>query len=209
MRYREYRSYESYLRHQTRLRCSRGKRKMCLKRRPQRIRTFREIFESLRLVPRGKRSGPTQRKFAEMVKCLCVGARYGEEVKAARKVFSKASIGIDLLPYDDLVIEMNMHELEFDDNSFDLIYTNAIDHCWDVKKCFSEFRRVLKPQGIVVVDHCFDIYPHLKLKSSSFCFLNLDELIEISQMELIKYRKIPEDQMKLLKVTDRIILRGR
>ncbi len=43
--------------------------------------------------------------------------------------------------------EMNAEELEFDDNSFDLVFGNSIIHHLDLDISFGEIRRVLKPGG--------------------------------------------------------------
>jgi len=45
---------------------------------------------------------------------------------------------------------MNAEVLEFDDNSFDLIYGNAILHHLDLKKAFAELARTMKPDGMGV-----------------------------------------------------------
>ncbi|MFP4288385.1 MAG: class I SAM-dependent methyltransferase [Bacteroidales bacterium] len=44
-------------------------------------------------------------------------------------------------------IEMNAEELEFEDNSFDLVFGNSIIHHLDLEKSFAEIKRVLKPGG--------------------------------------------------------------
>ncbi len=44
-------------------------------------------------------------------------------------------------------LEMNAEELTFDDNSFDLIFGNAIIHHLDLHKSYKEIYRVLRPGG--------------------------------------------------------------
>jgi len=46
--------------------------------------------------------------------------------------------------------EMNAEELEFKDNSFDLVFGNSIIHHLDLKTSFGEIKRVLKPGGKAV-----------------------------------------------------------
>jgi len=43
--------------------------------------------------------------------------------------------------------EMNAEELDFEDNSFDLVFGNSIIHHLDLDICFREIKRVLKPGG--------------------------------------------------------------
>ncbi len=50
--------------------------------------------------------------------------------------------------YDNLkFIEMNAEALQFNNNSFDIVYGNAIIHHLDLHKAFEEIKRVLKPGG--------------------------------------------------------------
>lgn len=81
-------------------------------------------------------------------KCLCLGARTGQEVVALKEMGIDEVIGIDIVPHEPLVIKGDIHDLEFDDNSFDFIYTNIIDHSINPQKMISEIERVLKPNGI-------------------------------------------------------------
>jgi len=96
--------------------------------------------------------------FGGMRRVLCLGARFGEEVKAFRDLGHYA-LGIDLFEDEtDLVVQGDWNNLPFEDNSYDVIYTNSIDHCYDLDKELSEINRVLTPDGIVIIDlniqHC-------------------------------------------------------
>ena len=51
-----------------------------------------------------------------------------------------------------LVKTGDMHNLEFPNHTFDLIYTNALDHSFNLHKAIEECYRVLKPKGILIVD---------------------------------------------------------
>ena len=81
---------------------------------------------------------------------LCIASRYGEEVEALKKLNHNA-IGIDLIEFKPYTIKMDMHKLEFEDGSFDVVYTNAIDHSYDIKKCIKEMIRVLKEEGTIII----------------------------------------------------------
>jgi len=81
-------------------------------------------------------------------RCLCLGARTGQEVVALQEMGLKNVVGIDIVPHDPYVIKGDIHNLEFKDNSFDFVYTNIIDHSINPSKMISEIERVLKIDGI-------------------------------------------------------------
>lgn len=82
-------------------------------------------------------------------KVLCLGARTGCEVRAARNLGYTDSIGIDLYPAPekDEVIQGDWHNIPFNDSSFENVFTNALDHCYDPDRMIKEVHRVLKPAG--------------------------------------------------------------
>ena len=85
----------------------------------------------------------------EDTKALCIGARTGQEVIALKEMGVKDVIGIDIVSHLPHVIEGDMHNLNFEDETFDFIYTNVIDHSIDPSKMIREMERVLKNDGIV------------------------------------------------------------
>jgi SAM-dependent methyltransferase len=84
---------------------------------------------------------------------LCLGARLGTEVKALhrRGLFA---VGIDLNPGPDnrYVLVGDFHALVFGDGSVDAIYTNALDHVFDLTRLITEVARVLVGGGILIAD---------------------------------------------------------
>lgn len=78
---------------------------------------------------------------------LCLGARTGDEVDIAKLMGFNPCIGIDLYPIGKEVIKADWHNMPFDANSFDNVYTNSIDHCYDVTLLAEEIMRVLKQGG--------------------------------------------------------------
>ena len=82
-------------------------------------------------------------------KALCVCARVGHEVKALQDI-GLDSIGIDLVPFDPYVIFGDMHNIPFNDNSFDFVFCNSFDHSLYPNKFIEEIERILKPNG-----YCF------------------------------------------------------
>ncbi len=84
---------------------------------------------------------------------LCLGARLGTEVAALHDL-GYFAIGIDLNPGPDnpYVLPGDFHQLVFPDASVDAIYSNALDHAFDLEKLVAQVRRVLRPDGIFVID---------------------------------------------------------
>jgi SAM-dependent methyltransferase len=84
---------------------------------------------------------------------LCLGARSGAECKAFINL-GHFAIGIDLNPGQEnrYVVVGDFHELQFADASVDVVYTNALDHAFDLNRILAEVRRVLKPDGRFIAD---------------------------------------------------------
>jgi|MDSV01.3.fsa_nt_gb SAM-dependent methyltransferase len=79
-------------------------------------------------------------------KCLCIGARTGQEVQALLDM-EKSATGIDLVPCKPLVEEGDFHNLPYNDEMFDFVFTNVFDHALYPDKFCSEAFRVLKKGG--------------------------------------------------------------
>lgn len=84
---------------------------------------------------------------------LCLAARLGSEVKAFRALGCFA-VGIDLNPgaANPHVVVGDFHALQFADHCVDVVFTNSLDHCYDLERVLTEVRRVLKPEGLFVVE---------------------------------------------------------
>ena len=54
-------------------------------------------------------------------KCLCIGARTGQEVVALKEMGIENVIGIDIVEHAPHVIKGDMHNLDFSENEFRLI----------------------------------------------------------------------------------------
>jgi SAM-dependent methyltransferase len=81
-------------------------------------------------------------------KLLCIGARYGEEVKAWKRLGFQA-IGVDLNPGENNshVIKGDFHNLRWADEYFNYTWSNAMDHALYLDKMIKEAHRVLKTGG--------------------------------------------------------------
>lgn len=129
--------YETYVFRQGRKISS--KRERFVKGIPGRVKKFEARFR------RAKR-------FMNPGKVICLGARTGCEVQAAINLGFRKSIGIDLHPAIEgspLVVKGDWHNIPFPSNSFDNVFTNSIDHCFDLEAMIKEIRRVLKNDGIL------------------------------------------------------------
>jgi len=77
----------------------------------------------------------------------CLGARTGEEVLSLRDLGFTNALGTDLVPFEEHVIECDIHDMVFEDCSVDLYYTNIFDHAMDPIKFITEIQRTLRSGG--------------------------------------------------------------
>jgi SAM-dependent methyltransferase len=84
---------------------------------------------------------------------LCLGARQGTEVAAFQDLGCFA-VGVDLNPgaNNPLVLYGDFHNLQFAAQSVDIVFTNSLDHAFNLKKLTGEITRVLKPGGMLIVE---------------------------------------------------------
>lgn len=115
---------------------------------------------------------------------LCLAARIGTEVKAFLDLGCRA-IGIDLNPGPDnpYVVPGDFHDLEFPSHSMDVVYTNSLDHAYDITRVAKEILKVLKPTGSFI----FEAEPGRDQGVNprffeSFFWDNIDELIRVFEV---------------------------
>lgn len=142
--YRDYASYDEYITHQKQkfietLKLQGGFSSLILGR-------FRRHFFSV-----FKHLFPVLPKDAMI---LCLGARQGTEVEVLRDCGYKNSIGIDLYPGpgNPFVQEGDFMRTNFKDSTFDMVYSNALDHAFNLNDAFLEHARILKPDGYAVYE---------------------------------------------------------
>jgi SAM-dependent methyltransferase len=84
---------------------------------------------------------------------LCVGARNNDEIRYFRKLGAGYIVGIDLYEVPPDIVVMDMHDLKFEDNKFDVVYSrHSFEHAYDKHKAAAEFIRVVKQGGVIVVE---------------------------------------------------------
>lgn len=144
LRYRDYANYEEYLTHQKQkldeiLKLNGGFSN-------QSIASYRRTFyRRFKVLPQ---------YLPESAYIICAGARQGTEVEVLQDLGFKNAYGIDLNPGPDnqWVRPGDFMKLENADNSVDMIYSNCLDHAFDLDAMFKEHARVLKPDGYVLYD---------------------------------------------------------
>ena len=84
---------------------------------------------------------------------LCLGARLGTECIAFKDLGCFA-VGIDLNPGDQNlhVLHGDFHKLQFPDGSVDHVFTNALDHVFELDQVICEVKRVLRPSGFFIAE---------------------------------------------------------
>lgn len=90
-------------------------------------------------------------------KAICLAAKLGSEVEVLKELGFDV-IGIDIAPEPPLVIYGDFHDIPFEDNAFDLVFTNSLDHVYDLNGAAKEIERVMKPGGYVLLVVHFGLY---------------------------------------------------
>jgi SAM-dependent methyltransferase len=84
---------------------------------------------------------------------LCVGCRNPLELDRFRARGFADVVGIDLFSQRDDILVMDMHELSFSDDSFDVVYaSHALEHSYDVERVVREIARVGRDGAVVGVE---------------------------------------------------------
>lgn len=142
--YRRYDDYDEYKKHQGRKYAGIIKKDGGFTKRT--IANFRKrFFRRFRHLPK---------YLSKSADILCLGARQGTEVEVLRDIGFKNAYGIDLNPgpKNKFVKKGDFMNLENPDSSLDMIYSNALDHAYNLEAFFAEHARALKPDGYALYD---------------------------------------------------------
>lgn len=146
---KEYKNYDEYLDHQKKKTNDPNRRKKWLgKEWKYKIDIFQNKFSEYQ----------DNKILKDKDNCICLGARTGQEVVALQNLNMNA-IGTDIVPHEPYVILGDIHNIDFEDNAFDFVYTNIFDHSIYPDKFINEIERILKPNG-----HCLI---HLEISKGS------------------------------------------
>lgn len=141
---RSYDKYESYLEHQ-------GKKLNMLVGRDSWFNNRMIFVWRLRFF---KHFVPLKEVLAKDAKIICVGARQGTEVEVLREIGFRFAIGIDINPGPDnpYVRYGDFMSLDIPDESQDAVYSNAVDHAFDLDSFFKEQARIIRAGGYGLFD---------------------------------------------------------
>lgn len=134
---RHYESYEQYLEHQK-----------------SKLGKIKSIEKKSTLLKTGlKQRLPLVAAVQPGASVLCLAARSGAECEAFVEL-GLFAIGIDVNPGPDnkLVLPGDFHDIQFASESVDIVYTNSLDHSFDLRRVVAEVARVLKPGGSFVCE---------------------------------------------------------
>ena len=84
---------------------------------------------------------------------LCVGCRNGVELDEFRSRGFGRVVGVDLFSQREDIQVMDMHDLAFGDDSFDVVYSShSLEHSYDVGTVVRELIRVGREGGLAAVE---------------------------------------------------------
>ena len=112
---------------------------------------------------------------------LCLAARIGSEVKAFLDLGCFA-VGIDLNPgkQNPYVLYGDFHNLQFASHSVDFVFTNSLDHAFDIERMAKEIARVLKPTGVLIIEALKGANEGAKPGFfESFWWSSIDDLVKV------------------------------
>lgn len=114
---------------------------------------------------------------------VCLAARQGTEVRAFIDQGAFA-IGIDLNPgkANRYVVVGDFHDLQFADGSVDVVYTNSLDHAFDIGRIVDEAHRVLVADGHFIAEVGFGTAAdeeRARGPYESFSWSSVDEIVGV------------------------------
>jgi len=113
--------------------------------------------------------------------CLCLGARLGTEVKVFNEL-GIFTVGIDINPgkNNKYVVTGDASDIQYSDNSVDIVYTNSLDHFLKIEKVIEEIKRVLVSNGyfllLIADEHRRDKYDAITWKNVESIIKHLEKV---------------------------------
>jgi SAM-dependent methyltransferase len=84
---------------------------------------------------------------------LCIGCRDHAEIDYFLHKNAKKILGIDLYSQFSDILVMDMHEMKFPDNQFDIIYSShSLEHSFNVDRVTAEILRVARGNAIIAIE---------------------------------------------------------
>lgn len=142
-----YSSYQDYLRHQQ------SKQKMREANPHPGMDEQVKDYESKYVVALQRRLVFCRNVLPEKGRALCLGSRSDAEIHAVDALGFRA-VGLDLYPAktSKRLLRGDFHFIPFAKETFEVVYTNSLDHSLMPDKLFSEVFRILKHGGVFVLE---------------------------------------------------------
>lgn len=84
---------------------------------------------------------------------LCIGPRDTFELDSFKRKGFRQIVGIDLLSQGTDVLVMDMHQMTFADDTFDVVYaSHSLEHSYDAVRVVAEIIRVAKDCAILAIE---------------------------------------------------------
>jgi SAM-dependent methyltransferase len=84
---------------------------------------------------------------------LCIGCRNTLELDRFHARGFERVVGIDLFSQREDILVMDMHDMSFEDDSFDVVYaSHSLEHSYDVERVAREVVRVGRREAVVGVE---------------------------------------------------------
>ena len=84
---------------------------------------------------------------------LCIGSRDGFELEYFRQRGFDHTVGIDLFSERPDILVMDMHDLKFPSDYFDIVYScHSLEHAYDANAVTQEIIRVARPGALVAIE---------------------------------------------------------
>jgi SAM-dependent methyltransferase len=141
-------------------------------------------------------------------KILCVGSRNIGEISYFRERGAHDVVGIDLFSEDKEILVMDMHDMRFPDDSFNVVLSShSLEHSLDPQKVASEFIRVVRNSGIIAIEvpvnyqtTNIDLWDFKTVENLKSYFMPYIKEIYLEEYELVSEDKeyTPVDVVKLL-----------
>ena len=114
---------------------------------------------------------------------LCHGARNGKEITFFKEQYPNAKvIGTDISSTANMfenMVEWDFHNVNEEWlNSFDIIYTNSFDHCFDPEKALTTWLGQLKENGKIYIELQLN---NKKSKDTDPLLISKEELISLAE----------------------------
>lgn len=131
-------------------------------------------------------------------KILCIGPKNEAEILLLSLYGFKLEniVGIDLFSLGEKIQSMDMHNMKFPDNTFDVIYTSwTLKYAYDLNKVANEFVRVLKNGGMVATGYTQTVETTRVVKPGSELAGGLTDVLGLfkSHIDHVYWQEADED----------------